>query len=133
MLLVGEKEKRLMPQMLRYQAFQRMVPVVGLEPTRCRHRRILNPLRLPFHHTGTFYRETPKILIGENKERTHYKSYILLYLGSLEKSRFLSDFILPDLLAFEWLYRFCFPQQSALHRSLEALILLAFLIFSRFY
>ena len=32
MLLVGEKEKRLMPQMLRYQAFQRMVPVVGLEP-----------------------------------------------------------------------------------------------------
>ena len=24
-----------------------MVPVVGLEPTRCRHRRILNPLRLP--------------------------------------------------------------------------------------
>ena len=90
-----------MPQMLRYQAFQRMVPVVGLEPTRCRHRRILNPLRLPFHHTGTFYRETPKILIGENKERTHYKSYILLYLGSLEKSRFLSDFILPDLLAFE--------------------------------
>jgi len=34
---------------------------------------------------------------------------------------------------FEWLYRFCFPQQSALHRSLEALILLVFLIFSRFY
>ena len=34
---------------------------------------------------------------------------------------------------FEWLYRFCFPQQSALHRSLKALILLAFLIFSRFY
>ena len=29
-----------------------LVPVVGLEPTRCRHRRILNPLRLPFHHTG---------------------------------------------------------------------------------
>ena len=101
MLFMGEKKKRLMPQMLRYQAFQRMVPVVGLEPTRCRHRRILNPLRLPFHHTGTFYRETPKILIGENKERTHYKSYILLYLGSLEKSRFLSEFILPDLLAFE--------------------------------
>lgn len=90
-----------MPQMLRDQAFRRMVPVVGLEPTRSRPRRILNPLRLPFHHTGTFYRETPKILIGENKERTHYKSYILLYLGSLEKSRFLSEFILPDLLAFE--------------------------------
>ena len=78
MLFMGEKKKRLMPQMLRDQAFRRMVPVVGLEPTRCRHRRILNPLRLPFHHTGTFYRETPKILIGENKERTHYKSHILL-------------------------------------------------------
>ena len=48
-----------------------------------------------------FIEKLPKILIGENKERTHYKSYILLYLGSLEKSRFLSDFILPDLLAFE--------------------------------
>ena len=33
-----------------------VVPVVGLEPTRCRHRRILNPLRLPFHHTGTLLR-----------------------------------------------------------------------------
>lgn len=78
MLFMGEKKKRLMPQMLRDQAFRRMVPVVGLEPTRSRPRRILNPLRLPFHHTGTFYRETPKILIGENKERTHYKSHILL-------------------------------------------------------
>ncbi len=29
-----------------------MVPVVGLEPTRSCPRRILNPLRLPFHHTG---------------------------------------------------------------------------------
>ena len=29
-----------------------LVPVVGLEPTRGRPRRILNPLRLPFHHTG---------------------------------------------------------------------------------
>lgn len=38
-----------------------------------------------------------------------------------------------EIVDFEWLYRFCFPQQSALHRSLEALILLVFLIFSRFY
>ena len=52
-------------------------------------------------HRHIFIEKLPKILIGENKERTHYKSYILLYLGSLEKSRFLSDFILPDLLAFE--------------------------------
>ena len=50
-----KKRKRLTPQMLRYQAFQRMVPVVGLEPTRSRPRRILNPLRLPFHHTGPLY------------------------------------------------------------------------------
>ena len=29
-----------------------MVPVVGLEPTRCLHQRILSPPRLPFQHTG---------------------------------------------------------------------------------
>ncbi len=29
-----------------------LVPVVGLEPTRCCHQRILSPSRLPFHHTG---------------------------------------------------------------------------------
>ena len=29
-----------------------MVPVIGLEPIRCRQRWILSPLRLPFHHTG---------------------------------------------------------------------------------
>ena len=29
-----------------------LVPVTGLEPVRCRQRRILSPLRLPFHHTG---------------------------------------------------------------------------------
>ena len=36
----------------RYIACSDVVPVVGLEPTRSRPRRILNPLRLPFHHTG---------------------------------------------------------------------------------
>ena len=29
-----------------------MVPGEGLEPSRCRHRRILSPLRLPFRHPG---------------------------------------------------------------------------------
>lgn len=29
-----------------------VVPRVGLEPTRCRHHRILNPARLPFRHPG---------------------------------------------------------------------------------
>ena len=36
----------------RYKACSDLVPVVGLEPTRCRHQRILSPSRLPFHHTG---------------------------------------------------------------------------------
>ncbi len=31
---------------------EKMVPVVGLEPTPCCQERILNPSRLPFHHTG---------------------------------------------------------------------------------
>ena len=31
-----------------------LVPVVGLEPTRCCHQRILSPHRLPFRHTGLF-------------------------------------------------------------------------------
>ena len=30
----------------------KLVPVGGIEPPRCCHRRILSPLRLPFHHTG---------------------------------------------------------------------------------
>ena len=30
------------------------VPVVGLEPTRVLAQRILNPQRLPFHHTGMY-------------------------------------------------------------------------------
>ena len=29
-----------------------LMPVTGLEPVRHRWRRILSPLRLPFHHTG---------------------------------------------------------------------------------
>ena len=31
-----------------------MVPVTGLEPVRHRWRWILSPLRLPFHHTGSY-------------------------------------------------------------------------------
>ena len=30
------------------------MPVTGLEPVRCRQRWILSPLRLPFHHTGSY-------------------------------------------------------------------------------
>ena len=32
----------------------KLVPVTGLEPVRCRQRWILSPLRLPFHHTGSY-------------------------------------------------------------------------------
>ena len=32
-----------------------LVPVTGLEPVLCRQRRILSPLRLPFHHTGSWF------------------------------------------------------------------------------
>ena len=42
------KIKRIIPKgIIRF-----MVPVVGLEPTRCLHQRILSPPRLPFQHTG---------------------------------------------------------------------------------
>ena len=34
--------------------FKKLVPVTGLEPVRCRQRWILSPLRLPFHHTGSY-------------------------------------------------------------------------------
>ncbi len=32
-----------------------VVPGVGLEPTRCHHRGILSPVRLPFRHPGPTY------------------------------------------------------------------------------
>ena len=48
----------------RYKACSDVVPVVGLEPTRCRHQRILSPSRLPIpsHRqvdTGILYRMRP--------------------------------------------------------------------------
>lgn len=48
-----------------------VVPVVGLEPTRCCHQRILSPHRLPFRHTG----------IG-------YSCYIITYFSPVRKSFF---------------------------------------------
>ena len=45
--LLGSKNKREAEASLLF-----LVPVTGLEPVRCRQRRILSPLRLPFHHTG---------------------------------------------------------------------------------
>ena len=37
-----------------------LVPVGRLELPRCCHRRILNPLRLPFRHTGRRFRSSPR-------------------------------------------------------------------------
>ncbi len=49
-----------------------VVPVVGLEPTRCCHQRILSPHRLPFRHTGMCY-----------------SCYIIPYFSPARKSFFL--------------------------------------------
>ena len=57
-----------------------MVPVVGLEPTRCRHQRILSPSRLPFHHTGkllVYY--TP---LNEKKQEKFF-DFLKLFFGCL--------------------------------------------------
>ena len=68
----GETRKRVSPSLQwnekarrkRYVACDELVPVVGLEPTRCRHQRILSPSRLPIpsHRqvdTGILYRMRP--------------------------------------------------------------------------
>ncbi len=57
-----------------------LVPVTGLEPVRCRQRWILSPLRLPFHHTGTYamhyissfrkYQEEKSIVFSYRKWRS---------------------------------------------------------------
>ena len=44
--------KRKSPKPLGNTGILDLVPVTGLEPVRHRWRRILSPLRLPFHHTG---------------------------------------------------------------------------------
>ena len=36
---------------------KKLVPKVGLEPTRCRHRQILSLVRLPFRHFGSVWYE----------------------------------------------------------------------------
>ena len=97
MLFMGEKKKRLMPQMLRDQAFRRMVPVVGLEPTRCRHRRILNPLRLPIPS----HRQICRNPLRRELWRELGKLLNEVYLESLEKSRGRQNDGLLDVLAFE--------------------------------
>ena len=48
--IAAGKEKS--PKALETLGLLDLVPVTGLEPVRCRQRRILSPLRLPFHHTG---------------------------------------------------------------------------------
>ena len=50
LIITVGKEKS--PKPIDNQGFWTLVPVTGLEPVRHRWRRILSPLRLPFHHTG---------------------------------------------------------------------------------
>ena len=97
MLFMGEKKKRLMPQMLRDQAFRRMVPVVGLEPTRSCPRRILNPLRLPIPS----HRQICRNPLRRELWRELGKLLNEVYLESLEKSRGRQNDGLLDVLAFE--------------------------------
>ena len=53
LLRMTQKLKRKRTGIIAFLSFL-LVPVVGLEPTRCRHQRILSPPRLPFQHTGIF-------------------------------------------------------------------------------
>ena len=69
MLFMGEKKKRLMPQMLRDQAFRRMVPVVGLEPTRYRYQRILSYL---LHREYKRTQPLMEVANGHQKRCKHY-------------------------------------------------------------
>ena len=48
--IASSKEKS--PKSLESLRILDLMPVTGLEPVRHRWRRILSPLRLPFHHTG---------------------------------------------------------------------------------
>ena len=59
-----------------------MVPVTGLEPVRHRWRRILSPLRLPFHHTGDY--QVIILLFLENSKQNFPNQGLLFRLGSLD-------------------------------------------------
>ena len=65
--IVSSKQKS--PKPVEDQGFWTVVPVTGLEPVRHRWRRILSPLRLPFHHTGAlpiYYNTKPRKKQGES-------------------------------------------------------------------
>ena len=74
-----------------------LVPVVGLEPTRCRQRRILNPLRLPIPS----HRQICRNPLRRELWRELGKLLNEVYLESLEKSRGRQNDGLLDVLAFE--------------------------------
>ena len=50
-----------------------LVPVVGLEPTRCRHQRILSPSRLPIPS----HRQVHKLLYTNRNEKSSKISYLI--------------------------------------------------------
>ena len=71
-----------------------LVPLIGLEPIRCRHRGILSPLRLPFRHSGLFYLsalffscQTTKMIVAR---RTVFVNNYRLTFGRFVISSFFS-------------------------------------------
>ena len=80
-----------------HRLFLDLVPVVGLEPTRCRQRRILNPLRLPLPS----HRQICRNPLRRELWRELGKLLNEVYLESLEKSRGRQNDGLLDVLAFE--------------------------------
>ena len=58
-----------------------LVPVTGLEPVRCRQRRILSPLRLPFHHTGQYDLTSIVHFSGKSKGKVARKHTIRIKLS----------------------------------------------------
>ncbi len=56
-----------------------LVPVVGLEPTRCRHQRILSPSRLPIPS----HRRVNRDIIADTEEKC--KDYFFFLRESLHK------------------------------------------------
>ena len=52
----------------RFRAFLGMVPVAGVEPARCRHRRILNPVRLPIpSHRRVIFKDLLRMTCSGNR------------------------------------------------------------------
>ena len=84
---------------LQKSGFLLVVPEVGFEPTRCCQRGILNPLRLPFRHSGPLQRLAGRCLCRSPM------------LRSIQTFRYSADFDTGNLIKTEFSHRFV-PQSS---------------------